>query len=82
MSAEERMSVIKKEYENGIGKGRYDKWEEQYAEFEDYDGMPKDGRELSNWKKHQLDRFEARIKTKNAANDGSTIYGAIGERNS
>jgi hypothetical protein len=50
------------------------KWEEQYAKFEDYDGMPVDGSTLSNWKKSQLARFEARIKTEIAGNDGSTAW--------
>ena len=44
MSAEERTAAGKKGYENRIAKG--DKWEEQYAVFEVYDGMPERGSAL------------------------------------
>ncbi len=43
MSAEVRTAAGKKGYENGIAKGlesKDDKWEEKYAESDDYDGMP------------------------------------------
>ena len=74
MSAEERTAAGQKGYENRIAKGRYNKWEEQYAEFKDYDGMPKRGSTLSNWKKNQLARFVDRIKKEIAANNGSTVW--------
>ena len=76
MSAEERTAAGKKGYENGIGvmsaeermpadKRRYDnkKWEEQYAEFEDYDEMPERGSAFHKWHRNQLNRLEAGIKT-------------------
>ncbi len=74
MSAEERTAAGQKGYENRIAKGRHNKWEEQYAKFEDYDGMPVHRSTLSNWKKSQLARFEARIKTEIAGNDWSTAW--------
>jgi hypothetical protein len=57
-----------------IAKKEDNKWEEQYAEFEDYDGMPKTGSALFIWNRNQLVRFEANIKKEIAANDGSTVW--------
>jgi hypothetical protein len=68
MSAEERMAAGKKGYENRFAKG--DKWEEHYAVFKVYDGMPERGSALYKWQKNQLARFDARIEKEIAANDG------------
>ena len=72
MSAEERTAAGKKGYENRIAKG--DKWEEQYAVFEVYDGMPERGSTLYKRQKNQLARFDAMVEKEIAANDGSTIW--------
>ena len=68
------MAAGQKGYEYGIAKGRHDKWEEQYAEFEDYDRMPKTGSPLFNWNKNQWAKFDANIEKEIAANDGSTVW--------
>ena len=72
MSAEERTAAGKKGYENRIAKG--DKWEEQYAVFEVYDGMPERGSTLYKRQKNQLARFDAMVEKEIAANDGSTKW--------
>jgi len=54
MSAEERMAASKKGYENGIRAMSAEEikmrmgitWEEKYAEFESYEGMPEIGTPL------------------------------------
>ena len=56
-----------------IAKNEINKWEEQNAEFEDYDGIPKRGIALYKWQRNQLDRFEARIKKEIATNKDSTV---------
>ena len=51
MSAEARTAASEKGYENGIARGleskaeaKSESWEVQYAEFENYDGMPESTR--------------------------------------
>jgi hypothetical protein len=83
MSAEERMVVSKKGYENGLGamlaeenKMRMDiVWEEKYAEFVSYKRMPEIE---NNWQKTQLSNgpfsFNAKIRKENEENEWSTIW--------
>jgi hypothetical protein len=69
-----------KGYENGIAKGleskadsKNESWEEQYAEFDDYDEMPKSNSTLYTWQKNQLSGFDGKIKMEIAVNEGSTM---------
>ena len=53
-------------------------WEEKYAEFVSYDGMPERGTPLYNWQQNQLSNthdscLNAKIQKKLAENKGSTI---------
>ena len=81
MSAEARTAASEKGYENGIAKGleskaeaKSESWEVQYAEFENYDGMPERGSTSYNWQKNQLTRYDGKIKKESAANEGSTVW--------
>jgi hypothetical protein len=53
-------------------------WEEKYAEFVSYDGMPKNGTPLFNWQKNQLSNGHAslnvKIRKEKAENKGSTMW--------
>ncbi len=53
-------------------------WEEKYAEFVSYDGMPKKGTLLHNWQENQLNTgaasLNATIRKEKAENKGSTIW--------
>ena len=55
MLAEARTAAGKKGYENGIGVMLADKWEEKYAEFDDYDGMPETTSTSNIWQRDLLD---------------------------
>jgi hypothetical protein len=51
-------------------------WEEKYAEFESYDGMPEKGTPLYNWQMNQLSNghascLNAKIRKEHAENKGS-----------
>ena len=86
MSAEERMAVSKMGYESGLGAMSAEKnkmrmgimWEEKYAEFVSYDGMPKNETPLFTWLKTQLGNgqasLNAKIQKELAENKGSTIW--------
>ena len=73
MLAEIRTAAGKKGYENGIGVMLADKWEEKYAEFDDYDGMPETTSTSNIWQRDQFARFDGMIKKEIAANEGSTL---------
>jgi hypothetical protein len=54
-------------------------WEEKYAEFKKYDGMPKKGTPLYTWQQNQLSNghascLNAKIRKEHAENKGSTIW--------
>ena len=53
-------------------------WEEKYAEFESYDGMPERGTTLYTWQSNQLSTgafsLNAKIQEERAENKGSTIW--------
>jgi hypothetical protein len=94
MSTEERTAAGKNGYENGLGamsakarmaaRKKGDKmrmgiaWEEKYAEFESYDGMPEIGTPLYCWQDNQLGnrRFSlnAKIWKEIEENKGSTVW--------
>ena len=89
MSAEARMSASEQGYENGLGallakertaaiaKGLESKsnvWEEKYAVFDQYDGMPGCNSALYTWQRDQLMGFVGRIKKENATNGESTVW--------
>ena len=95
MSAKERMAASKKGYENGLGAMSAEArmvarkkggnmgiaWEEKYAEFESYDGMPPRFplHPLHNWKSQQLSNthascLNAKIREEFEENEGSTIW--------
>jgi hypothetical protein len=57
-----------------IAKKEINKWEEQNAEFEDYDGMPKRRISLYKWQRNQLDRFETMIKKEIVTTKDSTVW--------
>ena len=51
-------------------------WEEKYAEFKSYDGMPEKGTPLHTWQKNQLSNthvccLNAKIQNELAENEGS-----------
>jgi len=51
-------------------------WEEKFAEFKSYDGMPKKGTLLYNWQQNQLSNthpscLNAKIQNELAENEGS-----------
>ncbi len=56
-----------------VNKNHY-KWEVQYAEFDDYDGIPKKGSTLHTWQRNQLTGVDGKTKKENAANKGSTVW--------
>ncbi len=87
MSAEERMAASEKGYENGLGATSAEErmaataivWEEKYAEFESYDGMPEIGTLLYTWQNCQLSNthascLNAKIRKEMEENEGSTIW--------
>ena len=94
MSTEERTAAGKNGYENGLGamsakarmaaRKKGDKmrmgiaWEEKYAEFESFDGMPEIGTPLYCWQDNQLGntRFSlnAKIRKEIEENKGSTVW--------
>jgi len=88
MSTEERMAAGQKRYENGIGAMSAEarmaarkkgdkmgiKWEEKYAEFEPYDGMPERGTPLYNWQQNQFGNKKASLNAKIRKEKGSTIW--------
>ena len=43
-------------------------WEVQYAELDNYDGMPETSSTSYIWQKNQLSRFDGKIKKEIAAN--------------
>jgi hypothetical protein len=53
-------------------------WEEKYAEFVSYDGMPKIGNPLYTWQQNQLSNgagsLNVKIRKEKAENKGSTIW--------
>ena len=53
-------------------------WEEKYAEFESYDGMPERGTKLVNWQRTQLGNghasLNAKIRKERAENEDGTIW--------
>jgi hypothetical protein len=86
MSAEERMAASAKGYENGLGAMSAEErmakmgiaWEEKYAEFVSYDGMPKKGTPLYTWQENQLGNRSfslfSKIREEIAENKGSTVW--------
>ncbi len=50
------------------------KWEEKYAEFESYDGMPERESPLYNWQQNQLGNKKASLNAKIWKEKGSTIW--------
>ena len=89
MSAEARMSASEQGCENGLGalsakertaaiaKGLESKsntWEEKYAVFDQYDGMPGCKSVLYTWQKDQLKGFVGRIKKEIETNGESTVW--------
>jgi len=66
------MAASKKKNEN-------DKWEAQFAEFDDYDGMPESSSLLHNWKRNQLTGFDGNIKEEMQRTKGFP-YEEMGER--
>ena len=57
-----------------IAKKKDDEWEEKYAEFDDYDRMPKSRSNLHNWQYNQLASIDGKIKKEIAANERSTVW--------
>ncbi len=55
-----------------IAKKDHDKWEVQYAGFDD--GMPERGSTSYIWQKNQLTRLDGKIKNEITANEGSTVW--------
>ena len=89
ISAEARMSASEQGCENGLGalsakertaaiaKGLESKsntWEEKYAVFDQYDGMPGCKSVLYTWQKDQLKGFVGRIKKEIETNGESTVW--------
>jgi hypothetical protein len=72
MSVEERMASRKKGNKMGIA------WEEKYAEFVSYDGMPERGTKLVDWQRTQLGNghasLNAKIRKENEENVESTVW--------
>jgi hypothetical protein len=75
MSAEARTAAGQKGSSNnkmGIA------WEEKYAEFESYDGMPERGTPLHNWQQTQISNghssLNAKIRKEIEENKGSTVW--------
>ncbi len=56
-----------------IAKKKDDEWEEKYAEFDDYDRMPKSRPKLHNWQHNQLASIDGKIKKEIAAIERSTV---------
>jgi hypothetical protein len=80
MSAMARTAANKKGFENGIAKGleakaeaKSESWEVQFAEFDDYDGMPERETTLYNWQRNQLTGLDGKIKKEIETNEGGTV---------
>jgi hypothetical protein len=92
MSVEERMAASAKGYENGLGAMSVEErmasrkkgnkmgiaWEEKYAEFVSYDGMPERGTKLHTWQQTQFGNgpfsLNAKIREENEENVESTVW--------